>query len=369
MDRWSLPGPAGFIAEVVEVLREGANVVLAAPDSAALALSVAIEDRLANEWRLTGPVEASGISPIDEIYAALQIEDGPSPRRSVASLLAGIQTKSLVIVTGVDMPKWPAWQRFVDEYANASRAVAAVDRTQLLVIAGGVPKSRLPSKAPAFRPMIWDGYVGEADVFSYVIQAWRSSGGRIDAQAKLIARIITRLALWDFDLVDRLLALDPRDLFDPCVAIGEAINGNAAYARVGTTWEEGGLAEFDGEVSPHAVALLREGDSKAELPMRLWAAQAAELLPALELNRRHLAKRMKDARVPLPVIVHGMEIYDLLDVEIGPLLWLAKKHRLPQDIVRIAEKYCSLRNKLAHLCPLNADEALDSEVFAPRKRQ
>jgi len=331
-------------------------------------LAAALDDRLSVEWSLAGPIAVSGLPPLDELYAELHLEDDPSSRRSVASLIKAFDSKRVIVVTGLTIPHWPAWQRFLDDYSNASRALPMFDRTLLLAIATGVPKGRLPAKAPVLRPLVWDGVVGEADVFSYVTQAWRSRGRPIDAQAKLMARIITRLALWDFDLADRLLTLDPRILFDPDAALRAAIERDPAYERLGDTWEEGGSAQFDGDEMRHAVALLRLGDRDTELSMRLWAAQAAELLPALELNRRHLAKRMKDARLPLPVTLNGETIHDPGDIEIGPLLRLAREYRVPRDIVRLAEKYWLLRNKLAHLEPLSADEALDPEVLTGRRR-
>lgn len=368
MDRWSLPGPAGFIAEVIEALREGASVVVGASSPSCAALALTLEDRIADEWRITGPIVPSGLEPLGEIYAALDVDDDPSVRRSAASLLRSIESKRVIMITGVEMPQWPAWQRLLDDYANASRSVPAVDRSQLLVITSGVSKVRLPSRAPALIPLIWDGVVGEADVFSYVIQSLRRRGGRVDSHAKLTARIITRLALWDFDLVDSLLGLDPRQLFDPAAAIDAAASSLPALQHLGARWEDGGLAEFDGEQLQHAVALARVGDPGGELAMRLWAAQASELLPALEICRRQLAKRMKDARLRLPVNLNGEMIHDLVDVEIGPLLHLARHHRLPQDIVRVAEKLWRLRNKLAHLSPLAADEALDPELPTLRRR-
>jgi len=368
MDRWSLPGPAGFIAGVMEALREGASVVVGASLPSYAALAFTFEDRLAEQWRITGPLAPSGLPPLDELYAALDVEDDPSSRRSIAALMANIESKRVILISGVDMPQWPAWRRFLDDYANASRGVAAVDRSLLLVITAGVPKARLPIKAPALTPFIWDGVVGEADVFSYVIQSLRRKGRCVDAQAKLVARIITRLALWDFDLIDRLLDLELVDLFNSTAAVMAAAEGLSALEHLGGTWEEGGLAEFDSEELQHAVFLLRGGDPTGELTMRLWAAQASELLPALEINRRQLAKRMKDARLRLPVNLNGELIHDLVDVEIGPLLHLARVLRLPPDIVRVAEKYSRLRNKLAHLSPLCADEALDPEILVSRRR-
>lgn len=370
MDRWSLPGPAGFIAEVVDALRDGANVVVGVPLPVRAEMSSMLEDQLVNEsWRVARTADTSELSPLDQLHETLEVDDDPSSRRSIASLMASIRSKHIVIVSGVETSQWPAWKLFLDDYANASRAVMTIDRTQLLMIAAGVPARQLPSKAPALTPLIWNGVVGEADVFGYAIQSWRDKGGIIDAKAKLVARIISRLALWDFDLIDRLLGVDPRDLFDPKAAVLAAAAGDSTMQHLDALWEKGGLAEFDGEEFQHALTLARDGDPKGELAMRLWAAQASELLPALEIKRRQLAQRMKDARLKLPVPLNGEMIHDLLDIEIGPLLRIAREHRLPSDIVRVAEKYWRLRNKLAHLRPLSASEALDPEVLTVRRQR
>lgn len=368
MDRWSLPGPRGFIADVVNGLREGASVVIGASRPAHAALALALEDRIADEWRITGPITPSGLEPLDELYAGLGINDDPSTRRSTASLIKNIESKRVVIITPVGVSQWQVWQRLLDDYANASRLVPVMDRSLLLLITAGVPRGRFPGRLPTLMPLWWDGVVGEADVFSYVIQSLRQRRVRIDAHAKLVARIITRLALWDFDLVDGLLELEPHQLFDPTAAVRAAASNMPGTQEAGTCWEDGGSAEFDGETLKHAVSLVRGGDPGGELKMRLWAAQASELLPALEICRRQLATRMRAAHFRLPVDLNGERIHDLLDVEIGPLLHLARRHRLPPDIVRKAEKFSRLRNKLAHLDPLNADEALDPEVLSSRQR-
>jgi hypothetical protein len=368
MDRWSLPGPASFVGDVIDALREGANIVIGAPSPVCKALAIALEDRIASEWRITGPIVPSGLEPLDEIYAALDIDEGPLARRSTAWLLGRIESKRVIMITGVAMPDWPAWHRFLNDYADVSRSVPAIERSQLVMITSGVPKNLLPNRAPALAPLIWDRVVGESDVYGYVVQSMRRNGRRIDARGKLVARIITRLALWDFDLVDRLLELEPRELFDPKTAVQAAASGVSALQQLGTSWEDGGSADFDGEPLQHAMALVRNGDPENELEMRLWAAQASELLPVLELCRRQLARRMTRARLRLPIEVNGEKIHDLLDVEIGPLRYLARKHRLSPDIVQVADKLWHLRNKLAHLTPLTADEALDPDLHSMRRR-
>jgi hypothetical protein len=352
---------------MMEALRNGENVVVGSSSATSAAIAETIEDRIADVWRLVGPITAAGSLPIDELYNTFDLHGEHGSRRNAASLLARIESKCVILVDGVGNAQWTEWQRFLDDYANASRAISAVERTQILVVTSGVPKSKLSSRAPALSTLIWDGVISEADVFSYVTQSSLRRGTKIDAQAKLISRIITRLALWDFDLIDSLLDLNPRDLFDPSAAVLAATVGNPSLQQLGTTWEGGGRAEFDGEDLQHAVLLARTGDPKGDLQMRLWAAQASELLPTLEINRRQLTVRMKQARLSLPVKLNDELIHDLSNIEIGPLLYLARKHRLPSDIIRIAEKYTNIRNKLAHLNPVNADEALDIEVLYSRR--
>ena len=369
MDRWSLPGPAAFVESVVDAIRDGASVVVGAPTNVSDALSHVLEDRLADDnWRLAGPLQPSGRPPIDEVYAKLEIDDERPSGKTVASLIARMETKRVVIVSAVDSPQWPAWMRFLAEYASASRSVDKFDRTQLLLVTAGVPSDRLPAKAPALQSLAWDGHVGEGDVFGYVLQFWRRKGKRVDARAKLLARIITRLALWDFDLVDRLLELSWQDLFEPTQTLSSIDDGRESWRGLDATWEDGGFANFDGERMEHALVLSRRSDPKRELVMRLWAAQAAELMPILELKRRQLADRMRASRgLPSSLRLNDEPVLDLNDVEIGGLLHLARIHRLPPDIVGTAQRYRDIRNKLAHLEPVSADEA--SYLFSGKVAQ
>ena len=62
--------------------------------------------------------------------------------------------------------------------------------------------------------------------------------------------------------------------------------------------------------------------------------------------------------MPPSLKLNDEAVRDLNDVEIGGLLHLSRVHCLPTDIVRTAEKYRDMRNKLAHLEPVTADEAV-----------
>lgn len=366
MDHWRLPGPAGFLEDVVSELREGSNVVIGAPAGASASIRHVLFDRVADcSWRVEGPISIGSASPLDLFYDELDIRDGRHSGRTPASLIAGIGCKKILIVDASGRAGWPAWRQFIDEYAHASRALALMDRPLLLVITSGIAKNLLPPRVPALRCFTWDGCIGEADVFAYVIQWWRKAGRPVDARAKLVARIVVRLALWDFDLIDRLLGLQLHELFDPLSALRKVDVGFGTGPETGTgsvtgdSWEQGGVADFDGVRSTHSLVLSRRDDPQGELTMRLWAAQAAELLPVLELERRKLAERMKaTGRMPRTATLNGEPVHDLNDVEVGGLLHLARVFRFPPDVVRTAENLRDVRNKLAHLTPIKTDEAL-----------
>lgn len=359
IDRYSLPGAASFFSEIVDALRDGTSMVVAAPKTIAESLTAALETRLSEDWRITGPLAPNGGSPIDEMWEALGIENRNEIRRSAAQIVAAIEWKQVVIVSTVEGKYWPEWKQFICEYAEASRAVPELSRTQLIVITAGIPKSSLPSRAAALKQFLWDGVVGEADVISYIMQSWRQGGRRIDPKAKLIGQIITRLGLWDFDLVDWLLGVNPRDLFEPIKLLQRASEELPSLCPTASSWEMGGVAHVDGEDCVHSLWLFHCGDPNDELSMRLWAAQAAQLLPALELQRRSIARRMKQARLCLPMIIDGEKVYDPIHLEIGPLFHQARLNRLPRDIIQAAERCWETRNKLAHLQTLSAAEALD----------
>lgn len=362
--RWSLPGPAAFLDQALQGLREGQNLVLASPATMVAELTRALEDRLRDDaWHVRGPLLLSHDAQPQQLFEELDLH---LPRRSAAALLERLPASQLVLIEGVGPAAWPAWVRFLCEYEAASRAVSAFDRPLLVVAADGVPQALMPQRGAALRTLVWDGVIGELEVVTWAVQRLRSRGEPIDPRRRLLARTVARLALWDLDLADFLLEQPAQALFDPLQLLRGALD---AVASPQPGWEGGGAQCFDGEPLTHSLLLAARGDPQGELAMRLWAAQAAEVLPVLEMHRRALAQRMqRTGGIRLPLEINGERIGDLADLEIGSLFHLACKHRLSEDIRRVAGKWRWLRNKLAHLEPLSADESLDPDLLAARPR-
>lgn len=363
MNRWSLPGPAHFLRLAAEALREGQNLVLATPVHALGGLCGALEHHLHNEgWRVAGPVADDASDPVDQIFASLGLDDGGASRRSVSLLRQRLEPGQAVLVRGVGPVGWPAWKRMLEEYEVASRGVSSFDRPLLVVLTEGVPMSALPGRAAALKVLPWQDVVGELDVLLYATNTLRERG-TLDHQSKLVARIIGRLALWDLTLADNLLDQRPAELFRPAEIVRLASVAAEYAPQLQMNWESGGLQRFDGVELAHPFLVLAGGDRSGELAMRIWAAQAAEILPALELHRRELARRMR-TMVSVPLHLGDEQFFDLDDLEIGQLAHLAVTRRLSHSIRQTADKWRRLRNKLAHLEVLEASDALDAELLS-----
>lgn len=363
MDRWSLPGPAHFLRRVADALREGQNLVLATPVHALAGLSDVLERHLHSEsWRVAGPVADDASDPVDQLFSALALDDGGASRRSVALLCQRLEAGQVILIRGVGRSGWPAWKRMLEEYEVASRGVSAFDRPLLVVLTEGVSLSALPCRAAALKVIPWQDVVGELDVLLYATDTFRDRG-TLDFRSRLLARVVGRLALWDFTLADYLLDQKPADLFRPGQILQLASDTMDHPSGMELSWESGGLQRFDGVEMVHPFLVMAGGDRSSELAMRVWAAQAAEILPALELHRRALARRMR-TMVSLPIQLGDEQFGDVDDLEIGQLAHLANTRRLSHAIRQTADKWRRLRNKLAHLEALEANDALDAELLS-----
>jgi len=343
-------------------LREGQNLVLPVPALVPIGIETELERALVHEgWAVSGFMSEDAFPPLDQLFEVLHLEETSGTPRSVARLRQRLSPGQIVLVHGIGIDSWPSWGALLIEYEVASRDVSVFDRPLIIVVVSGVPLDQMPDQAAALRVLPWWGVIGEFDTVLYAYEALRGRGPP-NPRLRLVARIIARLALWDFDLVDYLLDVETRQLFDPALVLGQAARSLEYSVALDARWEAGGLQSIDGVEMKHPFLLLAGADGCSELVMRLWAAHAAEILPILELHRRALAQRM----LPLlrkPIFLNEEEVQDINDVEIGALAYLARRQKLNASILHDAEKLRRLRNKLAHLVPLDAEEALDRNLF------
>lgn len=362
--KWhALPGPTLFLDGVAQLLREGMSVLVAAPGRGTPQIGSGVRNLLdANRWHVQRYEVTTQQDPLMWITQQLYIEPDSWVRWNVEALCQQMDGGSVLVIEGVDATNWEAWRLFLKEFEVASRQRPSDDRPLLVVVVRGVAQKSLHLSGAALQVRQWIGVFGEYDTLVYVDQLLRSS--RKPAKYhKLIVRQISALALWDLELADYLASQPEIVLFDVNAAIRAARAAlDACSTLVDNTWEAGGSDQVDGAQMTHPFVLLEQGDPDRELKRRLWTAQAAELLPMIEIRRRELLRGL-ERQLACPFDLDGVSIRSLDELEIGRLALATQRQGLKGDLRTRAEWLASCRNKLAHLTALNSADALDGRMY------
>lgn len=362
--KWqALPGPALFLDGVVQLLREGVSVVVAAPSHGAPEIGSGVRDLLeAQRWQVQQLVVSTQKDPLLWVTEQMYIEPESWMRWSVESLCRQMDSNSVVVIDGVDATNWDAWRNFLKEFEVASRQRPSDSRPLLLVVVRGVALKSLHLSGAALEVRQWIGVVGEYDTLIYVDQRLRSSR-KPPKHHKLMVRQISALALWDLGLADYLVSQPESFLFEVNTVIKAARSAlDKAFTLNDDSWEIGGSDKVDGAEMTHSFVLIARDDPERELLRRLWTAQAAELLPLIEVRRRELLKGL-ERHLTCPFDLDGVQVRSLDELEIGRLAFATQRFGLKGGLRTRAEWLAGCRNKLAHLTALSSSEALDARMY------
>jgi len=359
--RWHLPGPHGYIEDVLRALRDGFNVVCAVPAHGVSGLGEALKSRLLSDgWALGGHFRPDDSNPMSQLYNWLDIADVGQTRRSITSIIQGMVPAAAVIVDGIQLQSWKDWKQLITAYEATSRNVPRSDRPLLIAVVEGVPEIDLGRNLAALKNLPWQNVVGEFDVMLYALEQIRSAGRRSN-KSRLAARIVARLALWDFDLANQLVAMNESQLFEPLDCLRIATQHLVVPDSFSACWESGGMMQFDGVSLVHPYLLLSDAAKAGILRLRLWEALASDLLPVIETKRHDWAQEMRTL-IRVPVQLGDQVFNDVDELEIGQLAFLAKQRNLSSRIRQGTEKLRRYRNKLAHIEPLSYAEAFDTDL-------
>jgi hypothetical protein len=362
--RWrALPGPASFIDRVHEHIRSGVSTVVASPLLVPAEFEHAITDVLDQDrWSVQRCHADSVDDPLVWLTDRLYIEPETWIDWSVERLFERLSPSQVIAIDGVTGTNWELWRAFLRDFEVASRRRASDERAVLLVFVRGVPQKRLQINGAALHLEIWAGVFGDLDTLIYVDQRLRELR-EFDRHHKLIVRQIAALALWDLQLAEFLMEQPVSEVFnvrEVMRAAREALQHRGFKVENG--WEYGGIDSCDGVELLHPFVLVDTGDAEEELKRRLWAAQAAELMPLIELRRRASANSLQ-RHIACPFWIEGDRKVDALDeLEIGSLAYAAHTHRAPTEIREKVQWLADCRNALAHLQLLSASKALDSRL-------
>ena len=355
---WDLPGPSSFVDDIEAAVREGSSVILRFPSEVPDGLERELKERLQSIFEWTR-IDAAcpDLDPLTLLCQRACPDIGVSDARSMAELAvtASFQGR-LVWVDKIDRGAWSEWSTILRAYSDASRNVDLLSRTVFIVLlTGEVVVDEAPEEV-ALVCCDFRGVVNALDLFAFSL--WRTPSNILRGEHRaLLAHTVAQVAQWDCVLAEQILGLPLNEALNPAGILQQYARDRGWTAETPRCWEMGTV---DGPAERPIVhsALLEVSGVSRLVRQRVWAAQAAVLLPLVEERRVGLVARY-GRYLNLPIKTEaGRRIDDPLDLDVGQLAWYLDRTGKPQVLRKQLRRLRHFRNKLAHMEPLEPEQAL-----------
>ncbi len=284
---------------VADDLREGSSVVLRFGGDPPAGLVEHLEPRtgLLLEW--TNLHAAEGAPPLSTVRRAIAPEARATDYARPRQIILDERFRGrLFWVDGLTPENWPRWRDFLDGFSHASRNAGATSRPPVLVLplrGGGFETVEVSE--PSIRIRDFRNVVDRDDLYVLVLQS-RQVRGRRQVIRALLANAVAQIAQWDHVLAATLLRGGLEAALQPQAILRRYAEERGWTAETAESWEAGTLDGPRKRPIVHSALLLAQG-REDELKRRLWAAQAAVLMPLLEERRLELVHRHRH-RFELP---------------------------------------------------------------------
>ena len=359
MNIWRFPRPALFLDSIETAVRDGSNVIVRFASSAPAGLERELRQRL-HSLRLWTSLDASDL--VDDPVRFLRERVCPD----VSSLRAGTMSEladtdefqgRLLWVEKVRRLDWACWADALAAYADACRRVEVISRTLFVVVlsgsavAGGVPEE-LTLVRRDFRNVL-----DSLEMFMFAL--WQVPE-RVEAREHraLMAHVVAQVAGWDWLLAEQLLSVSLEETLNPEEVLRGYAERRGWTRTTARRWENGTVDGPGDQPFVHSALLCVSGEKKL-VRRRVWAAQAAVVLPLVDERRVGLVHRWR-RYLSLPVTTErGQLVHDALDLEIGQVARNLIAGEAPRRVRDYARWLVDVRNRLAHLEPLEPDDALN----------
>jgi hypothetical protein len=352
---WSLPGPATYLDEVLDVLRQGRSVVLALPRHAPPGLEEAFAAAVSRDrvWRWTAVEPIEGESPLHSaVRACWAGGEGPV---GVSSLVQDPRMRNRVLwLDTFSDDRWACWQRWLGEFAHASQHQRPRERAVCACITVGIPPAASARSLPALGVVQWRGRLDGIDLRVWAAMLARGTE-RARFEHELRRELIAEISAGDPALALSLVELQMSQLLDVDPVI-DAYANERGWAPDGPamTWETGAIDLVGGEEAIHPAALLAGPQSSRLLTERVWRAQVRVIFPFIEGERRRLIQEFREhLSVPFYVDSRREPIVHVEDLEIGHL-HQQLRGRVGARREALLKALYRARNALAHLELLDA---------------
>ena len=364
MDIWTLPGPSAFVDDIECAVREGSSVILRFPLEVPSGLERELRTRLQSvlEWTSVDAPSA-GLDPLELLRQQLCPSASVSEVGGVNSFAdsAWFQGR-LFWMENMERGAWSNWYRVLRAYSDACRNVDLVSRSVFVVVLSG--ESNVADEIPQEVALVSHDFRCTVDVLDlFVFGLWKAPKNIMHGEHRaLLIHTVAQIAQWDCVLAERLIALPLEEALSPSGALQEYAQERGWTADTSRCWEKGTVDGPKERPNVHSALLEVSGAHRA-VGQRIWAAQAAVLLPLVEERRVGVVERYS-RHLGLPIRTEdGRRIDDPMDLDVGQLAWHLDRLGKPQVLRRYVRRLRHVRNKLAHMEPLKPADALDGMLF------
>lgn len=304
--------------------------------------------------------------PLSAIRRAVAPEAPAVDFRTPQQVVLGERCRNRVFwIDGLPPANWPAWRRFLRDFAHARRNAEATARPPIFLLPLSGPGFQVTGLAePSISAREFRDVVDRDDLYILVLQS-RQARRRRRVIRGLMANTVAQIAQWDHVLAGVLLDGGPETALQPNATLTRYAEERGWTAETPELWETGTLDGPRKRPVVHSALLLVQGRER-ELNQRLWAAQAAVIMPLLEERRLELVNRHRHRFSMLPLETDFGLIENPEDMEFGHLvLYFSRYRERGRELLGPVHRLRSFRNKLAHLQPLSYKEATHSTLLNP----
>ncbi len=364
MDIWSLPGPSSFVDNIENAVRDGSNVIVRFPIDIPGGLKRELRERLHSLfiWNYIDASDSS-LNPLAFLHQQISPDVSAFKISSIAELADNTSFQGrLIWVENIDNEMWPEWSTFLRAYSDACRNVDLMNRTVFIVL---LSKGAIAGKITKEVALVSYDFRGVVDMLDLFVLALREApvSNKPREYRALLAHMVAQVAQWDISLAGQLLALPLEEVLSPDNILRQYALDRGWTSETLNCWENGTQDGMPEKPVVHSALLEVCGESRT-VRQRIWAAQAAVLLPLIEEQRISLISQ-NSRYLNLPIKTEdGRQIDDPLDLDVGQLAWHLDRRDKPKVLRKKIRSLRLVRNKLAHMEPLKPNEVLRVMLFA-----
>lgn len=293
---WQMPGPAGFIEQIIQSLRDGKSVLIQLPKHAPDGLRQAVRAAWSQDatWSTVRVSELNGLLPAQAL-AQRFASDLPITALRNAQMLCQSDAFAGRVLWIEDLPAagWPTWKTFLQEYQHASHAVSLLRRTLFCVALVGELALDPPPQDICLAHHCWRGVVERLDMMLFTANLLRHS--RQPPILKEIAiSAIAHLAGTDPEVAERLAHESFEQILAPFPVLQKLGRERgwplAPQPIQWHAWQNGSIDSQAGRNLMHSAAMASDGHTE-ELTQRVWSAQVGIVFPFLEKCRQQFIRQ------------------------------------------------------------------------------